>query len=36
MLFGKSDGIMHAVDWFPTLRALIGHPGRHEPHRQPG
>lgn len=23
---GKSDGIMHVVDWFPTLLALIGHP----------
>lgn len=23
---GKSDGIMHVVDWFPTLLNLIGHP----------
>lgn len=23
---GQSDGIMHVVDWFPTLLNLVGHP----------
>jgi arylsulfatase A-like enzyme len=23
---GKSDGMMHVTDWFPTLLGLIGHP----------